>query len=97
LKTVIRKIAEGGYDGIFIDNNILHCHCESCQDEFKKYMRETYTLEQLVARFGTDDIEPLKLSERGDQILWARESLSISSVSMTTNQRISGESSVPIL
>ena len=67
----VELMASDGYDGVFIDNNIIHCHCEHCQREFRTYLSETYTEEQLKKRFGTDNIDELKLSTLGDKILWA--------------------------
>jgi hypothetical protein len=67
-----RAAARCGYDGLFIDNNILHCYCSSCQGGFKKYLQRKYSPEQLADRFGTADVSALSLSTAGDVIMWAR-------------------------
>jgi len=71
LKRVVTIFAEYGFDGVFIDNNILHCHCEHCQREFRTYLTQTYTPSQRRRRFGTDDVSKLRLSTLGDKVLWA--------------------------
>ena len=70
-KQCLRLIAQLGFTGIFIDNNILHCHCEHCQREFQVYLKTMYTPEQIKERFGVDNTEELKLSTVGDKVLWA--------------------------
>ena len=71
LKRVVRMLARDGFDGVFVDNNILHCHCEHCQREFRRYLTETYTPGQRRQRFGTDDVSGLRLATVGDVVLWA--------------------------
>jgi len=68
----VRAMARCGYDGAFIDNNILHCYCRSCQARFKAYLAGKYSPQQLEERFGTSDADELSLSTAGDIILWAR-------------------------
>lgn len=68
----VRAMARGGYDGAFIDNNILHCYCRSCQARFKTYLAAKYSPQQLEERFGTAQAERLSLSTAGDIIIWAR-------------------------
>ena len=67
-----RAAARCGYDGLFIDNNILHCYCPRCQARFKEYLQRTYSPEQLTEKFGTADASALSLSTAGDIVLWAR-------------------------
>jgi len=67
-----RAAARCGYDGLFIDNNILHCYCSSCQTRFKEHLQRTYSPEQHTERFGTADVSALSLSTAGDIIIWAR-------------------------
>ena len=64
-------LARLGYTGIFIDNNILHCYCDHCQREFQAYLKHTYTAEQLRRRYGVDSPDGLRLSTKGDKVLWA--------------------------
>jgi len=67
-----RAAARCGYDGLFVDNNILHCYCSRCQAGFKKYLQGRYSTQQLTDMFGTPDANELSLSTAGDIILWAR-------------------------
>ena len=71
LKTCARLMARDGYDGVFIDNNIVHCHCEHCQREFHAYLTETYSPSELIERYGTADVSNLRLSVAGDKVQWA--------------------------
>ena len=71
LKVNCRLLAEYGYDGVFVDNNIIHCHFEHCQAGFREYLDETFTPEQLRARYGTDDVSTFTLATLGDRVLWA--------------------------
>jgi hypothetical protein len=71
LRHVVRGLGRVGYDGVFIDNNILHCHCEHCQKGFQDYLASTYSRDQLLTRFGTDDTADLRLGVLGDKVLWA--------------------------
>jgi len=64
--------ARCGYDGLFVDNNILHCYCSWCQAGFKKYLERKYSPQQLRDKFGTADVNALSLSTAGDIIIWAR-------------------------
>lgn len=67
-----RLAAEAGFDGLFIDNCILHCYCEACEAAFQAYLRRTYTEETLSAAFGTDEYEQIALYKEGDLRHWAR-------------------------
>jgi len=67
-----RLIAKEGYDGVFIDNNIMHCYCKHCHKAFQTYLSETYSAAQLRRRFGTDNVSALRLSTLGDKVLWAQ-------------------------
>ena len=71
LLLTVRLMAQYGYDGVFVDNNILHCHCRWCQKAFRDFLAETYMPAELSERFGTDDVSSLKLSTPGDKVLWA--------------------------
>lgn len=48
-KTVVRLITESGYDGIFIDDCIMECHHDLCQEQFPAYLRRHYTPEAWAA------------------------------------------------
>ena len=68
-----RLAAEAGFDGLFIDNCILHCYCDSCQQHFQAYLRRKYTPERLEAAFGTKDYAQITLSAEGDIRTWAKD------------------------
>ena len=68
----VKAMARGGYDGVFVDNNILHCYGSWCQAGFKKYLARKYSPRELEERFGDADVNELSLSTAGDIILWAR-------------------------
>ena len=71
LKQNVRLLAEYGYDGVFVDNNIIHCHCEHCQAGFREYIRERYDAQALKEAFGVSDYVDMRLSTAGDKILRA--------------------------
>lgn len=71
LKRIVRLLASYGYDGTFVDNNILHCRCKYCQEEFGVFLRETYTAKELRERYGSADPARQRLATAGDVILWA--------------------------
>ncbi|HPO09388.1 MAG TPA: hypothetical protein PLZ55_12020, partial [bacterium] len=48
-----RRIAAIGYDGLFVDNCILHCYCEHCQQRFDRHLCSHYPREQWPQLFGT--------------------------------------------
>jgi hypothetical protein len=54
-KAVVRLIAESGYDGIFIDDCIMECHHDLCQEQFPAYLSQHYTPEVLAANFGSQE------------------------------------------
>ena len=72
LTRVVKLLADHGYDGTFVDNNIQVCHCEHCQAAFREYLTETYPADERRERFGTADIAALKLATLGDKVLWAQ-------------------------
>jgi hypothetical protein len=53
-KTVVRLIAESGYDGIFIDDCIMECRHDLCQEGFASFLRQHYTPEALAAYFAKE-------------------------------------------
>ena len=68
LHAIVSNLAACGYDGIFIDNNILHCYCEYCQNGFHDYLASRYDAAERRRRFGREDPS---LSVAGDRISWA--------------------------
>lgn len=73
LRFVVRSIAQVGYDGVFVDDNIIHCYCRFCQAGFKRYLRLRYTPSQMRAGFGTSDVDKIKLCAQGDKTAWAMD------------------------
>jgi len=43
---VVRLIVESGYDGVFVDDCIMECRHDLCQQRFAEHLRERYTPEQ---------------------------------------------------
>jgi hypothetical protein len=64
--------AQAGFDGLFIDNNIIHCYCSSCEKRFQEYLREKYSSEELFRAFGTRVYGDITLYKEGDLRWWAR-------------------------
>jgi len=71
LKFVVRQIASLGYDGVFVDNNVMSCYCSLCQRKFREYLSEKYSPEELKRRFGFSDPDKAVLGREGDGALWA--------------------------
>lgn len=67
-----RHAAQLGIDGFFIDNNIIHCYCQSCQERFQSYLKQKYNPDELLKAFGTRDYSQLTLYHQGDYRNWAR-------------------------
>ncbi len=72
LEFVVEKIAACGYDGVFVDNNILHCYCRWCRREFVRYLRSRYNPDALRRAFGTADAAAVELSWQADRVSWSR-------------------------
>lgn len=53
-KTVVRLIAECGYDGIFIDDCIMECRHDLCAQRFPEFLRRRYDAATLTRCFGAD-------------------------------------------
>ena len=49
-----RTAARVGFDGFFIDNNIIHCYCSSCEARFQKYLKKKYPPEEPEKAYGTE-------------------------------------------
>ena len=67
-----RHAAEIGFNGLFIDNNIIHCYCESCEARFQQYLKKKYTPDEFEKAFGTMDYSKIMLYKEGDYRYWAR-------------------------
>jgi hypothetical protein len=73
LEFVTAQMAACGYDGVFVDNNILHCYCPYCQRAFRQFLQSRYTPEQRQRRFGTADVSQLALHSAADKVHWAKK------------------------
>ncbi len=67
-----RLSARIGFDGLFIDNNIIHCYCSSCQSCFQDYLKQKYPPDEFKKAFGTDQYAEITLYNEGDYRYWAR-------------------------
>lgn len=67
LKFIVRQIALLGYDGVFVDNNVMSCYCDICQKKFVEYLSSKYTF-NLFSRLKRKDARlnlALRLSRTG--------------------------------
>ncbi len=60
LKFCVRMNARCGYNGIFVDNCILHSYDRDCEEQFDTYLKNRYG-ERLRRVFGSDDLAELNL------------------------------------
>ena len=67
-----RLAASLGFDGLFIDNCIIHCYCDACQERFQTYLKRRYTPAQLAEAFGNADYADITLYHEGDIRHWAQ-------------------------
>ena len=67
-----RQAARVGFAGLFIDNNIIHCYCQSCQTRFQEYLKQKYSVEELERAFNTRTYQDITLYKEGDYRFWAR-------------------------
>ena len=73
LRFVVQQIAGCGYDGVFVDNNILHCYCHYCQAAFKRYLASRYSSRELKRCFGAADPGRLRMNWDADKTWWAKK------------------------
>ena len=70
---VVINIAKVGYDGIFVDNNILNCYCRHCQEKFEEYLSAKYPAAELKDRFGFEEASQIRLGYLGSPIEWVKD------------------------
>lgn len=70
LEFVVRDIARTGCDGVFVDDNIIHCYCRDCRENFPRYLRSRYRPEELRSAFGTGEVQ---LHSEADKTWWAKK------------------------
>ncbi|HUZ45899.1 MAG TPA: alpha-amylase family protein [Terriglobia bacterium] len=73
LRFVVGAIARAGFDGVFVDDNIIHCYCRYCREGFKRYLRSRYTSRELRSSFGTSDVDKVELCSQADKTAWAMD------------------------
>ena len=72
LAFTVRYIAETGFDGVFVDDNIIHCYCRYCREGFARYLRSRYTPGQMRAAFGESHADKIPLNSDADKVWWAK-------------------------
>lgn len=71
LFAVTRLCAEGGYDGVFVDNSgSQRCHCVFCQQAFREFLQGRYTPAQLERLLGIGALEETRLGAPGEGLVW---------------------------
>ena len=64
LKTWVKRGIERGVDGYVANYFYKHnCHCEHCQAEFRAYLKERHSAEELKSKFEIADIAKHQFSE----------------------------------
>jgi len=58
-----RMIARCGYHGLFMDVNTCWCFCSACQADFRRFMADRYSPEELRRRFGVKEIAEVSLRD----------------------------------
>ena len=71
-RAVVENIAKVGYDGVFVDNNIINCYCRYCQQGFREYLLSRYSEEELKNYFGFSDPSEIHLSTKGNALHWVK-------------------------
>ena len=69
---MVASIAQAGFDGVFVDDNIIHCYCRFCREGFKRYLRSRYTPGELLSGFGTSEVDKIELCSQADKTAWAK-------------------------
>jgi hypothetical protein len=72
LAFVVRYIAQAGFDGVFVDDNIIHCYCRYCREGFKRYLRSRYSPAELRAGFGESNVDKIEMNSGADKPWWAK-------------------------
>jgi hypothetical protein len=72
LRFVVVSIAQAGFDGVFVDDNIIHCYCRYCRESFRHYLRSRYTPRELRSGFGTSEADKIELCSPADKTAWAK-------------------------
>jgi hypothetical protein len=72
LSNVVRLAGEVGYDGVYIDNNrSTRCHCEQCQQAFRKYIGERLSADEIRRDLGARRLQDVRLNADADPFLFA--------------------------
>jgi hypothetical protein len=70
LTVVTRNIAKTGMDGVFVDEMDLSDYCPYDQAGFREYVGRKYPGTERLRRFGSDNLETLRLGYPGQGALW---------------------------
>jgi len=73
LRFVVGSIAQAGFDGVFVDDNIIHCYCRYCREGFKRYLRSRYTPGELRSGFGRSEADKIEMCSEADKTSWAKD------------------------
>jgi len=65
LNSITRWIARAGFDGVFVDNGVMHCFCKHCEAGFKKYIQARYDNADLKQQLGIDNFADVKMQRSG--------------------------------
>jgi hypothetical protein len=71
-RAVVELIARVGYDGVFVDNCNLNCHCAHCQSKFRGYLASRYTREQMRDLLGFRSPDEAHLGYLGSKLEWVK-------------------------
>ena len=72
LRFVVVSIAQAGFDGVFVDDNIIHCYCRYCREGFTHYLRSRYTPRELRSGFGAREVDKIEMCSQADKTAWAK-------------------------
>jgi len=73
LAALVANLAQAGYDGLFVDNCILNCHCRFCEQGFRHRIVTAHSPSELRRRFGFTSTADVALAWRGSRIEFAKQ------------------------
>lgn len=68
LSALVLNLAQAGYDGLFVDNCILNCYCQYCQQGFRQRIVGAHSPSELRRRFGFTSTAEVTMAWRGSRI-----------------------------
>jgi len=75
LSALVVNLAQAGYDGLFVDNCILNCYCQSCQQGFRQRILGVHSPSELRRRFGFTSTADVTMGWRGSRIEFVKQEL----------------------